>query len=78
MGGISNGRGQVWDGAPAVCHSLVSTFDQCELKWSIGSVLQPKQNTKRQRMSGGLPAQYWTGVALKGGTTPRGLMQQGS
>ena len=38
----------------------------CESKWSIGLVLQPKHNTKRQRMSCGLPVQNWTGVALKG------------
>ena len=38
----------------------------CESKWSIGSVLQPKHNTKRQRMSCGLPVWNWTGVALKG------------
>ena len=44
---------------------------RCESKCSIGSVLQPKHNTKRQRMSCGLPVQYWTGVALKGSTTPR-------
>ena len=38
---------------------------RCESKWSIGSVLQPKHNTKRQRESSGLPARNWTGVALK-------------
>ena len=33
---------------------------RCESKWSIGSVLQPKHNTKRQRESSGLPAWNWT------------------
>ena len=60
--------GHLWWGIIKVCHIRIKYHKQitrCESKWSIGLVLQPKHNIKRQRMSGGLPVWNWTGVALK-------------
>ena len=59
--------GQLWWPSRAWLWGILDRRDdRCESKWSSGSVLHPKHNTKRQRMSCGLPARNWTGVALKG------------
>ena len=53
-------------------------LNRCESKWTIGSVLQPKHNTKKTKI------EYWFACAeldrscTERGTTPRGLMQQKS
>ena len=58
-------------------HATIITT-QCESKWSIGLVLQPKHNTKKTKR------EYWFACAeldrscTERGTTPRGLMQQKS